>query len=67
MTENGQKPVILAVDDTPENLDVVRGILASDYTVKAAINQRNQFVSRGGCFNATARAGCHSLEQAQRD
>jgi sigma-B regulation protein RsbU (phosphoserine phosphatase) len=38
MTENGQKPVILAVDDTPENLDVVRGILASGYTVKAAIN-----------------------------
>jgi len=32
------KPVILAVDDTPENLDVVKGILASAYTVKAAIN-----------------------------
>jgi sigma-B regulation protein RsbU (phosphoserine phosphatase) len=32
------KPVILAVDDTPENLDVVKGILASSYTVKAAIN-----------------------------
>jgi CheY-like chemotaxis protein len=32
------KPVVLAVDDTPENLDVVKGILANDYTVKAAIN-----------------------------
>jgi sigma-B regulation protein RsbU (phosphoserine phosphatase) len=32
------KFTILAVDDTPENLDVVRGILASQYTVKAAIN-----------------------------
>jgi len=38
MTEIKQKPVVLAVDDTPENLDVVKGILARDYTVKAAIN-----------------------------
>jgi sigma-B regulation protein RsbU (phosphoserine phosphatase) len=38
MTETQKKPVVLAVDDTPENLDVVRGILADDYTVKAAIN-----------------------------
>ena len=38
MTEMPVKPVILAVDDTPENLDVVRGILAPHYTVKAAIN-----------------------------
>ena len=38
MTELPEKPVILAVDDTPENLDVVRGILASTYTVKAAVN-----------------------------
>jgi sigma-B regulation protein RsbU (phosphoserine phosphatase) len=29
---------VLAVDDTPENLDVVKGILASEYTVKVAIN-----------------------------
>ena len=38
MTDVKDKPVILAVDDTPENLDVVKGILASKYTVKAAIN-----------------------------
>ena len=38
MTEIKQNPVVLAVDDTPENLDVVKGILAGDYTVKAAIN-----------------------------
>ncbi|MFT7366100.1 MAG: sigma-B regulation protein RsbU (phosphoserine phosphatase) [Marinobacter psychrophilus] len=30
------KPVILAVDDTPENLDVVRGLLAPEYQVKMA-------------------------------
>jgi sigma-B regulation protein RsbU (phosphoserine phosphatase) len=32
------KPVVLAVDDTPENLDVVKGILVPEYTVRAAIN-----------------------------
>ena len=32
------KPVVLAVDDTPENLDVVKGLLSSQYVVKAAIN-----------------------------
>src|SRR5210317_1956749 len=38
MTVSASKPVVLAVDDTPENLDVVKGILATDYMVKAAIN-----------------------------
>jgi sigma-B regulation protein RsbU (phosphoserine phosphatase) len=38
MSVSASKPVVLAVDDTPENLDVVKGILADDYTVKAAIN-----------------------------
>ncbi|MFC1689041.1 SpoIIE family protein phosphatase [Pseudomonadota bacterium] len=38
MNQSHSKRVILAVDDTPENLDVVKGILASDYVVKAAIN-----------------------------
>jgi len=30
------RPVVLAVDDTPENLDVVKNILVPDYTVKVA-------------------------------
>jgi len=38
MDETTRKPVILAVDDTPENLDVVRGILAPDNIVRVAIN-----------------------------
>jgi putative two-component system response regulator len=38
MTELNQKSVILAVDDTPENLDVVKGALGGNYVVKAAIN-----------------------------
>jgi sigma-B regulation protein RsbU (phosphoserine phosphatase) len=36
--ETQSKFTILAVDDTPENLDVVKGILASQYTIKVAIN-----------------------------
>lgn len=32
------KSVILAVDDTPENLDVLKGILIDKYSVKGAIN-----------------------------
>jgi len=33
-----KKSVILIVDDTPENLDVLRGILEAEYDVKIAIN-----------------------------
>ena len=38
MPDKKAQKTVLAVDDTPENLDVVKGILASDYTVKVAIN-----------------------------
>lgn len=41
MTKNNDdkpKHTILAVDDTPENLDVVKGILTPEYVVKAAVN-----------------------------
>ena len=38
MTNEDQRPVVLAVDDTPENLDVVRGILVPQYKVKAVNN-----------------------------
>jgi len=36
MTSSTKKATILAVDDTPENLDVVKGLLSDDYIVKAA-------------------------------
>jgi len=36
--EEQARPVILAVDDTPENLDVVKGILAPENIVRVAIN-----------------------------
>ncbi|MFT7245387.1 MAG: sigma-B regulation protein RsbU (phosphoserine phosphatase) [Candidatus Azotimanducaceae bacterium] len=38
MVNDTPKPVILAVDDTPENLDVVKGILVGEYTVKVAVH-----------------------------
>ncbi len=38
MSEDENKKVILAVDDAPENLDVVKGLLSPHYTVKAAVN-----------------------------
>ena len=34
----GNRFVILVVDDTPENIDVATALLASKYTVKAAVN-----------------------------
>jgi len=36
--EQERKPVVLAVDDTPEDLDVVKGLLSAQYVVKAAIS-----------------------------
>jgi putative two-component system response regulator len=33
-----QKPVVLVVDDAPESIDVLRGVLGGDYQLKAAIN-----------------------------
>ena len=35
---NPDRPIVLAVDDTPENLDIVNGILGIDYDVKVAVN-----------------------------
>ena len=34
------KPIVLAVDDTPANLDVLHGMLREEYTVKVALNGR---------------------------
>jgi len=33
---SGARPTILVVDDTPENIDVLRGILGAEYTLKVA-------------------------------
>ncbi|MFC1858777.1 response regulator [Thermodesulfobacteriota bacterium] len=38
MITPGEKQKILAVDDTPENLDVVKGILQTEYTLLLAVN-----------------------------
>ncbi len=36
--DKGDRPVILAVDDTPENLTIIKELLVPDYLVKIAIN-----------------------------
>ena len=38
MDKKDQRPVVLAVDDTPQNLDVVKGILTPEYRIKIATN-----------------------------
>jgi putative two-component system response regulator len=38
VNEQEKRPVVLAVDDTPENLDVVKGLLTPKFVVKAAVN-----------------------------
>ena len=35
-TEKSQKPTILVVDDTPDNLDLMGDLLMDDYRVKVA-------------------------------
>ncbi|WP_162063098.1 two-component system response regulator [Vibrio taketomensis] len=41
--ETQDKQVILAVDDTPTNLEVVKGILGDDYTLQVAVNAKIAF------------------------
>ncbi len=38
MSQDKIKPTILAVDDAPANIDVVKGVLAHDFFVQAAVN-----------------------------
>lgn len=38
MADTQEKQIILIVDDAPENIDVVRSILADDYTLKIALD-----------------------------
>ena len=38
MADNSKKQVVLVVDDTPVNLDIIKGILGKEHTVKIATN-----------------------------
>ena len=38
MQENSDSALILIVDDTPENVDVLAGILREHYQIKVAVN-----------------------------
>jgi diguanylate cyclase (GGDEF)-like protein len=37
-SEPGRRACVLVVDDTPENIDVLAGLLKEDYTVRAAVD-----------------------------
>ncbi|MGF1910899.1 two-component system response regulator [Vibrio kasasachensis] len=41
--DTSNKATILAVDDTPTNIEVVKGVLADDYLVQAALNASMAF------------------------
>lgn len=41
MTKIDKKPIVLIVDDMPENIDILRGILKEDYKLKIATNGIN--------------------------
>jgi putative two-component system response regulator len=38
MGKSNDKPTLLVVDDTPENIDVLSGVLRAEFKVKAALN-----------------------------
>ncbi len=38
VTAKNTKPIILVVDDTPENIDVLKGVLNADYAIRPARN-----------------------------
>ncbi len=38
MAKEDKKPIILVVDDVPENIDLLSGVLRPLYKVKAALN-----------------------------
>ncbi len=38
MSDSNEKKTILVVDDAPENIDLLSGILKADYRVKVALN-----------------------------
>lgn len=40
MNSNEKKQTILVVDDVPENLDIIKGIFQSEYTLRLTINGR---------------------------
>lgn len=36
MTSLVTKPILLVVDDTPDNIQIIHGILSDQYTIRAA-------------------------------
>ena len=38
MNDPNDKPIVLVVDDTPANIDLIKGILQGSYKIKAAVS-----------------------------
>ena len=38
MSDSGRKGTVLVVDDSPENIDLLGGVLSQDYKIKVALN-----------------------------
>ena len=47
MANNTDRPIVLVVDDTPENIDVVTGVLEDEYRVKVALNGKKALALAG--------------------
>jgi CheY-like chemotaxis protein len=55
MSEAGQLQIVLVVDDTPENIDLLSGMLNPHYRVKAATSAVIQLCVACRCANARDR------------
>ena len=52
MTDESMRPLILVVDDTPDNIDLLAGILRPAYKVRAARGGEKALVIGGGIAKA---------------
>jgi putative two-component system response regulator len=58
--DSGDKPTILVVDDTPDNLTLVSNLLKKDYRVRVAINGEKALkIAFSGYATGSDSAGCH--------
>ncbi len=47
MSDTGRTSTVLVVDDTPENIDLLDGVLNQDYKIKVALNGEKALIIAG--------------------
>ena len=47
MSDTGRTSTVLIVDDTPENIDLLDGVLNQDYKIKVALNGEKALIIAG--------------------